>query len=494
MTALASLPRFSTDHGVVYVATRPQVEAYEPWRSSFANQRKDWRYYQIVEDTILQGFDYRYFILEDAAGAVRAVQPFFLLDQDLLQGSGELARNLVAKVRATAPQGADDADADGRLRRRRGPPGPRVRRTGRVGRQTACTGRCARYARQQKCGLVVLKEFPHHYRRPLKSFAGNGYARVPSLPMTRLSIDFASFDEYMTKALSKVTRKGLRRKFRDAEAAAPIELSVVEDVTPFVDEVYPLYLKVYQKSPLQFEKLTREYLCRLGQEMPDKARFFIWRQNGKAIAFSVCLVNGDTIYDEYLGLDYAVALDLHLYFYTLRDIVSWAMEHGYKWYCSSALNYDPKLHLKCELVPLDLYVAHTSAVPNFFLRRILPLLEPTRNDKTLQKFPNFAAVWGGGMSESAIAAVVAGRSPEPPIGGHHDLRPMPAARAAAGPPAWFLNPYVQLGIGSLLVTVSELLMKRAPATPATARSAGSASPPSPPAGPGRASSPMSSAF
>ena len=68
-----------------------QIEAYAPWKASFANQRKDWRYYQIVEDTIVQGFDYRYFILEDAKGEVRAVQPFFLLDQDLLQGSGEFA-------------------------------------------------------------------------------------------------------------------------------------------------------------------------------------------------------------------------------------------------------------------------------------------------------------------------------------------------------------------------------------------------------------------
>ena len=56
------------------------------------------------------------------------------------------------------------------------------------------------YARQQKCRLVVLKEFPHDYRKPLEKFASNGYARVPSLPMVRLSIDYASFDEYMTKA------------------------------------------------------------------------------------------------------------------------------------------------------------------------------------------------------------------------------------------------------------------------------------------------------
>ena len=59
----------------------------------------------------------------------------------------------------------------------------------------------------------------------------------------------------------------------------------------------------------------------LSRTMPDRARFFLWRQNGKAIAFSIALVHDETIYDDYLGLDYQVALDLHLYFYTFRDII-----------------------------------------------------------------------------------------------------------------------------------------------------------------------------
>jgi Uncharacterized protein conserved in bacteria len=42
--------------------------------------------------------------------------------------------------------------------------------------------------------------------------------------------------------------------------------------------------------------------------MSDRARFFIWRQNGKIVAFSFCLVCGDAIYDECIGLDYSVAL------------------------------------------------------------------------------------------------------------------------------------------------------------------------------------------
>ena len=116
--------------------------------------------------------------------------------------------------------------------------------------------------------MVVLKEFPSAYRKPLACFARDGYTRIPSLPMVKLSIDYANFEDYMTRALSKVTRKGLRRKFK-ATADAGIELQVVEDVTPYVDEVHALYMNVYNRSKMHFEKLTKEYLCRLGREIPD---------------------------------------------------------------------------------------------------------------------------------------------------------------------------------------------------------------------------------
>src|SRR4029077_16099419 len=81
---------------------------------------------------------------------------------------------------------------------------------------------------------------------------------------------------------------------------------------------------------------------------------------------------------EYLGLDYSVALRLHLYHYVFRDLVRWGIANGYKWLQSSGLNYDPKLHLRYQLRPVDLYVKHTSPIINTVLRRILPLLEPTR--------------------------------------------------------------------------------------------------------------------
>jgi predicted N-acyltransferase len=207
------------------------------------------------------------------------------------------------------------------------------------------------------------------------------------MPMTRMRLRYRDFEEYLN-SLSKATRKDLRRKFRKIEKASPIEREVVTDITPYVDDIYPLYLQVHERSPQKFERLTKDYFRALSEQMRERTRFFIWRFEGRIVAFSLCLVHNGTIYDDYLGLDYSVALDLHLYFYTLRDIISWAIEQRLDWYVSSPLNYNPKLHLGCELVPLDLYVMHTQPLLNPVFRRALKYLEPTRHDPVLQRFPN----------------------------------------------------------------------------------------------------------
>src|SRR5678815_2352349 len=76
---------FQTSDGRVRVVTREHVEGVAAWAVGFAEHRQDHRYYRIVEETILQGFVYRYLVIEDGQGKVQGVQPCFLLDQDVLE-------------------------------------------------------------------------------------------------------------------------------------------------------------------------------------------------------------------------------------------------------------------------------------------------------------------------------------------------------------------------------------------------------------------------
>ena len=373
--------------GVAHVLSRPELENYDAWKTAFAGKCKDHRFYEVVEQTLDDKFEHRYLLLEDQSGVARGIQPFFFVQQNLVEGIPALRRPVDA-IRRRFPRFltmrilmVGNAAGEGHLSACA--PGDEEWVA------NALHATLKTVAKQSGASLVVFKDFPAKYRDAFRNFPANGYTRVPSMPMTELPLRYTDFDHYVS-TLGASTRKDLRRKFRKIATAEPISLEVVTDLTPFVDEVYPLYLQVHERSALKFERLTREYLASLGQRLPERARFFIWRQHGKAVAFSVALVHDGTIYDDYLGLDYRVALDLHLYFYTIRDIISWSLAQGLERYRSSPLNYRPKLHLGCDLFPLDLYVMHTASWLNPIFRQALTFLEPTRHDPVLRQFRNAA--------------------------------------------------------------------------------------------------------
>jgi predicted N-acyltransferase len=373
-------------HGFLRITSLAGLQNCDAWPRAFRNKCKDHRYYEIVEETLEGDFEHHYLLLEDDSGGARAIQPVFFARQNLVEGVPGKVRSVVDSIRKVFPRFLTMRVLMVGCAAGTGDLGARDEKDA-TWVADALQASLRTYARQNKASLVVLKDFPANYRSSLETFALNGYARIPSMPMTRLPLRYENWDEYF-RTLSKATRKDLRRKFRKAGRAAKIEMEVVSEIAPFIDEIYPLYLAVHERSPLKFETLTKDYFRVIARRMPERARFFIWRQNGKIIAFSFCLVCGYAIYDECIGLDYSVALDLHLYFYTLRDIISWALQQGLKYYYSNPLNYEPKLHLDCELVPLDLYVRHTSGLLNPIFRRVIKFLGPTRHDPVLRRFPN----------------------------------------------------------------------------------------------------------
>jgi len=373
-------------HGIAKIVQRSELQSSEAWKHAFQNKCKDHRYYELIEETLANDFEYRYVALEDSSGKVRGIQPILFVRQNLVEGMRGTLRAMVDLVRKKFPRfltmrvlmvgcaaGCGELDASE----------PENERW--IARALGATLRD--YARQNRALLVVFKDFPAKYRQTLGILCEHGYARVPSMPMTRLALSFQDFDEYL-QTLGYVSRKSLRRKFRKTERAAKIDMKVAGDIIQHIDEVYPLYLQVHQRSPMKFETLTKDFFCQISQIMPERTKFFIWRQSNKVIAFSFCLVCGETIYDECLGLDYSVALDLYLYFYTMRDVIRWAIEQRLRYYVSGPLNYDPKLHLGHELAPLDLYVRHTNSWLNPIFSVALKYLEPTRHDPILKRFPN----------------------------------------------------------------------------------------------------------
>ena len=174
----------------ISVVSRAELAECIPWRSAFADQRKDHRYYEILED-LAGRFEHRYFAIVDSNDDVRAIQPFFLVDQDILEGLGpEL--HWISLVRRVYPRflklrtlmvgcSAGEAHLAATL------PADIIAET--------LSKDIVKQARSLNAHLIVLKEFPSHYRKALRCFERGGFARAPSMPMTMLDIRYDSFDD-----------------------------------------------------------------------------------------------------------------------------------------------------------------------------------------------------------------------------------------------------------------------------------------------------------
>ncbi len=336
----------------------------------FAEEALDWRYYAAVEEGLHEGFAYRYAVLTSPDGREQAVQPFFLVEQEIFAGLPEWLR-LPLRLRMLM---VGCAAGEGR------PAGaaPWV--------VQALAGALEAQAQAEGARLVVLKEVPGQWRAALEKL--EGYRRVPSFPAAALRLDFTDFESYMATRLSRAYRKGLRRKFRECERQGGVEMEVLCELGPHLKAVYPLYCQTWARSRYRFERLTPEYFLALERWLPDRVRFFLWRHKGRVVAFAACVVHEGVLHDLVVGLEYEVALELHLYFVTWRGLVEWALREGLHTYRTGPLNYDPKQHLRMRLEPLDLYVRPRFPLVGGWLGAALPLLAPARYDPVLRRFPN----------------------------------------------------------------------------------------------------------
>ena len=130
------------------------------------------RFYELVEDTIQQGFDYRYFAIKGRDGEVLAIQPFFILDQDLLAGITPKIQRVCHVLSDASGRASTTARTlmvgcavgEGRL------DGGELSHESNA--QLLASAIVA-HARDLRAPLIVLKEFPARHRESLKCFSAS---------------------------------------------------------------------------------------------------------------------------------------------------------------------------------------------------------------------------------------------------------------------------------------------------------------------------------
>ena len=384
--ALAGVLRFFFRRGSAKIFAKTTDIDPELWRATFGTGYKNFEYYRLIEDTLQTGFTYRYLALFDLEERPIALQPLIIADQDLAAAIHGRIGRAIKSIRARVPRFlysrmlmAGCLVGDGKLGILPGVNPSFV--------SDLLAEALQQFARREGISLVTIKDFSPSLRSNLRPLVRGGYTRLDGFPSLHLDLNFSSVEDYMRQRLSRVTRKSFKRKLKKTAAVVPrIELEVRNDCSEIIDEIYPLYLNVAQRSDVTFEIFTKEYFLEACRRMPECVRYFIWRQNGKAIAFSFCTIWGDTIYDNDIGLDYAVARELNLYHLTFYDILDWSLRNHLRFYETAPFNYEMKLHLGLCPDRLDIYIRHRSPVINLLLKFVAPVFAPARSDPALRKY------------------------------------------------------------------------------------------------------------
>jgi len=225
-------------------------------------------------------------------------------------------------------------------------------------------------AKKNRAAVVAFKDFDQSYTKMLDPLRRHGFSRFDSLPSTELEVSFKNFEDYLM-SLSATSRYDLRRKFKKVKNLAAVKLDVVDSLEDeMLVDVYKLYLDIVAKHDMGFELLPVDFFRNISKNMPHRAKFFLWKIEDKLAAFLFCLVSKDTLIDYYVGLDYSIAYDYHLYFVKFRDTLNWCIENNIKKYEMGITGYEPKRRLGFKPVPLYLYVK----LRNRMLRPIFNLI------------------------------------------------------------------------------------------------------------------------
>lgn len=222
----------------------------------------------------------------------------------------------------------------------------------------------ARLAKEEKAAALVFKDLDASYEVLSPYLLARGFKRIASMPNTMMDIDFDSFDGYLKK-LSRSSREGFKRKLKKIAQGLKFDLEVTSQVDLELSyELHELYMQSVKNSEVEFEELPAGFFANISRNNADRAKFFLWRVQGKLVAFAYCLVCEGHFVDYYLGFDYSIAHEYSLYYLRFKDLINWCIDNKMKVYEMGQSSYEIKRRLGFEFIPLYAYCKPAS---NFFM-------------------------------------------------------------------------------------------------------------------------------
>ncbi|MEM7050930.1 MAG: GNAT family N-acetyltransferase [Acidobacteriota bacterium] len=161
--------------------------------------------------------------------------------------------------------------------------------------------RLAASFRAQLCLLKdIHQSFPEEERGVMRQA---GFSEGYSLPTIRIDTRYDSWDQYLSKHLSKNGRKHARKQFRHAEARG-YRLRAVEDFESLIPRLFPLFRSVFLRAKYQFEELPPAFLVECNRSRRPLTEMILCEKGDEPVGAMLVFYDRVQQLNRRIGVDY----------------------------------------------------------------------------------------------------------------------------------------------------------------------------------------------
>lgn len=345
----------------------------EQWNQILEHQSRVYshEFFQVVEQSGLNDFDYLYLMISDDSGTPLGVTCTYTVTTDLAIFAPRLLKTILDWVRILFP---------GFMRVRMqecGTPinlGSPIVLADRQDSQAVVALVAATLedvARRHGAFLIVVRDFGEADRELMQCFSERGYRTVDNLPNTCLDIEWTSIGEYLA-AMKSYYRSKLLRHLKRLEGQG-VTCSLVADFEHLAEELCEQFLIVHnQADEYQREVLTPEFYRRFSRLPGGCSRVLLFHHEGELIGHALLFFDNELLRWMFFGRTRAA--NDSLYMFAGHKVIETAINTGMKQLELGLTTYSVKRDLGARMVPLWMALRSPRRFVNPLISFFYPLL------------------------------------------------------------------------------------------------------------------------
>ncbi|MBU2768033.1 GNAT family N-acetyltransferase [Acidithiobacillus ferrivorans] len=324
-----------------------------------------WEFWQVVERSGLNDFEYRHAMLLDEQGEPQAITSFYSVTTDIAIFAPPGLRVFLNHIRRWFPNFLKLRMLEwGSPVTINSPPFARSEALSDKQVIEAMDAVLRRTARAEGHFLIVVRDFEPNAQNLRSIFRRRGYHWTPSLPNTYMDIRWSTPEQYCD-AMRSYYRSKLKKHLKCNQQAG-VHHRLVDDFENMAEMLHHQWMVVHQHAKeFQRETLTPTFYGELARTLEGRAKVILFYRGEALVGHALLLVDGDMLRWLYVGRE--VAANDSLYIYIAYTVVESAILLGARQLEMGLTTYSIKQDLGADVVPIQMALRATWSWVNPFV-------------------------------------------------------------------------------------------------------------------------------